>query len=39
MAKVITFYIPEGFNPLKRSIQTEVGKLLEFKADPMKKSA
>lgn len=39
MAKVIAFYIPEGFNPRERSIQTEVGKVLEFKAEPMKKSA
>ena len=40
MAKVIPFYIPEKFKPsVKWSVQAETGKVLEFRAEVMKKSA
>lgn len=40
MAKVIPFYIPEGYRPpVKWSPQTETSKVLEFRAEAMKKSA
>ncbi len=40
MAKVIRFYIPEGFKPpVKWSVLTETGKVLEFRVEVMKKSA
>lgn len=40
MAKVIRFYIPEGFKPpVKWSVLTETGKVLEFHVEVMKKSA
>ena len=40
MAKVIAFYIPEGFKPpVKSRMQTELGKVLEFRVEVMKKSA
>jgi hypothetical protein len=39
MAKVIRFYIPEGFKlPVKWSVQTETGKVLKFRIE-LKKSA
>lgn len=39
MAKVIAFYIPEGFKPVKGSTQTGPRKVLEFPAEAMKRSA
>jgi hypothetical protein len=40
MAKVIRFYIPEGFKPpINWSVLTETGKVLEFRVEVMKKSA
>jgi len=40
VAKVIPFYIPEKFKPsVKWSVQAETGKVLEFRAEVMKKSA
>jgi hypothetical protein len=40
MAKVIAFYIPEGFKPpVKWGTQTETSKVLEFPVEAMKKSA
>ena len=40
MAKIIQFYIPEGFKPpVKRDVQTEPGKVLEFRVAVVKKSA
>ncbi len=40
MAKVIRFYIPEGFKPpVKWSVLRENGKVLEFRVEVMKKSA
>jgi hypothetical protein len=41
MARVIAFYIPEGFKkpPVKWRTQKETSKVLEFPAEAMKKSA
>jgi hypothetical protein len=40
MAKVIAFYIPEGFQPpVKWNTQAELAKVLEFPVEAKKKSA
>jgi hypothetical protein len=40
MAKLITFYIPEGFKPaVNWSIQTETGKVLEFRVATLLKTS
>ena len=40
MAKIIQFYIPEGFKPpVRGDMQTEPGKVLKFRVEAVKKSA
>jgi hypothetical protein len=40
MAKVIQFYIPEGFKPpIRWAAPTQAGKVLEFRVEVGKKSA